>query len=938
MCLSRGSEWNRWDLHVHTASSYDYKYRGNDADDLLCKALLENEIRAVAITDHFKIDKDRIRNLRSKAKDIVFFPGVELRTDKGANNLHVILIFPETSDLDVLSAAFDTIMLRSKANSSTSNEKIYWTFEDIIEFAQDYDALVTIHAGRKTNGIDQEITSALPVHDAIKEDIASKIDFFEIAQIRDRDEYENIVFKEINRKPLIICSDNHDPRSYSPKESLWIKADLTFEGLKQCLYQPLERVFIGVIPPILDRLNKNRQINIDTITIKRIDSPKNISEHWFDAELPLNPGMTAIIGNKGTGKSALSDIIGHLCKCNTMDSASFLNIKRFRKPPKNFADDYVATILWADGESSQCSLSSEEYVTTIEDAQYLPQKFIEETCNDIDKEFQDEIDKVIFSYVDRTERGESQNLHELVQQKSRPIELIVQADLLKIHEINTKIIKLEQKKTKAYKKKISDSLKKAQETLSRHDKLKPPEVKKPEPQETNTEYIDKLQKLNLDIKQKQKSKEELTVKISTLTVLIDEVTAVIAEIEILQTNFVSIKERINDFVEKYHLVKEYDELKLITPRDYLLGVKNQAVEEKQKLQDVIANPENGIAVAIQNLEEEKKRLVATANIEEKLYQNYLKDIDEWNKRRTEIIGNKDTENTLDYFKMEQEYIEKTLEADYTASVSQRDELTRKLYHDKAALLAVYQSIYAPIKGEITELLDNIEDNVTFKEELFMSDSEITEHAISFIDQRMKGKFGRPKDGYQEIEKLIHSTNFNDLESVLTFVHSISEAVTENFEQAEKKVPKRQEFYDFIYGLNYIGVNFKLKMGDRSLDELSPGERGIVLMIFYLALSKENKPIIIDQPEDNLDNQSVYSKLVPCICKAKQKRQVIIVTHNPNIAVACDAEQIVFCEMDKSNYQIRYTAGSIENPDIKKHVVDVLEGTKPAFDLRKKKYD
>ena len=58
------------------------------------------------------------------------------------------------------------------------------------------------------------------------------------------------------------------------------------------------------------------------------------------------------------------------------------------------------------------------------------------------------------------------------------------------------------------------------------------------------------------------------------------------------------------------------------------------------------------------------------------------------------------------------------------------------------------------------------------------------------------------------------------------------------------------------------------------------------------------PIIIDQPEDNLDNQSVYNKLVPCICAAKQKRQVIIVTNNPNIAVACDAEQIVCCRMDK----------------------------------------
>ena len=128
------------------------------------------------------------------------------------------------------------------------------------------------------------------------------------------------------------------------------------------------------------------------------------------------------------------------------------------------------------------------------------------------------------------------------------------------------------------------------------------------------------------------------------------------------------------------------------------------------------------------------------------------------------------------------------------------------------------------------------------------------------------------------------------------------------------------------------------MGGRDLDELSPGERGIVLLIFYLALSKESKPIIIDQPEDNLDNQSVYSKLVPCICKAKRRRQVIVVTHNPNIAVACDAEQIIFCEMDKDAYQIRYQAGAIENPEIRNHIVDVLEGTMPAFDLRRQKYN
>ena len=93
MMYIRGSEWRRWDLHLHTASSYDYGYKGDDADQLLCDALHSNEIAAVAITDHFLIDANRIRHLRSIAPDIVFFPGVELRTDKGANNLHLIMIF-----------------------------------------------------------------------------------------------------------------------------------------------------------------------------------------------------------------------------------------------------------------------------------------------------------------------------------------------------------------------------------------------------------------------------------------------------------------------------------------------------------------------------------------------------------------------------------------------------------------------------------------------------------------------------------------------------------------------------------------------------------------------------------------------------------------------------------------------------------------------------
>lgn len=137
---------------------------------------------------------------------------------------------------------------------------------------------------------------------------------------------------------------------------------------------------------------------------------------------------------------------------------------------------------------------------------------------------------------------------------------------------------------------------------------------------------------------------------------------------------------------------------------------------------------------------------------------------------------------------------------------------------------------------------------------------------------------------------------------------------------------------------WFGVEFNINYSRRELIELSPGERGIVLLIFYLALNKVEEPIIIDQPEDNLDNKSVFKKLAPCIIEAKKRRQVVIVTHNPNIAIACDTEQVIHCEINKSKNEITYATGSIENEAIRQKIIDVLEGTKPAFELRSKKYN
>lgn len=932
--IDRGSEWHRWDLHVHTASSYDYKYKGPDADDLLCNALHKNNIEAVAITDHFKIDKDRIKDLREKAPDIVFFPGVELRTDKGANNLHLIIIFSDKENLEDLADDFNAIMIRQKAKSKESDTTIYWEFHDIVKFAKSHNGLISIHAGRKANGIDKEISNALPVKEAIKKDISDAVQFFEVGQKKDIKEYEKYVFKCIPRKPLIICSDNHSPNEYNVKEPLWIKARLTFDGLKQCIYQPKERIYIGTLPPTMERVRRNQQNNISSIACSRVEYPVNKDMNWFSFNVSLNPSMVAIIGNKGSGKSAFTDIIGHLCNCSTMKEASFLNNNRFRKMPKNYAKDYLAELVWLDGKKCQDTLSAKEESRYVEHAQYLPQRYIENVCNDFGDIFQKEISKVIFSYVDTVDRGTANDLEELVSLKSKRQEIGLQKKRGELKKINESIITIEQKMTDEYQKEIKDKLKDTKEMLERHEKSKPQEVMKPEQKDSNAEYQFKLNELNQTIKKTEDQIQKGMDEIFQYNNFIKDIENVIVEIDLLESTFNKIHNSIDNVIEKYNLPQMECSAELKTPRKYLERLVEKRKDDKNTLQKQI----NELKGKVQKLNEEKENLISSADSEEKQYQQYLMDLSEWEEKRNQIIGNENCNGSLKFFEREYGYIQNNLKSDYNEWVKKRDDITRQIYKEIIEISRIYQEIYKPIQGEITELLGSLEDGVQFQAEIFMKYPNLGQHLLDFINQRFNGKYGRSHNSLQEIETQIKDTDFGDENSVTGFTRDMAEVITSDFETAGKRVANRQEFYDFIFGLEYIGVNFQLKVNGHSLEELSPGERGIVLLIFYLALSKESKPIIIDQPEDNLDNQSIYSKLVPCICRAKQKRQVIIVTHNPNIAVACDAEQIIFCHKDPNTNQIEYVSGAIEDSSMLGHVIDVLEGTRPAFDLRRCKYN
>lgn len=143
-------------------------------------------------------------------------------------------------------------------------------------------------------------------------------------------------------------------------------------------------------------------------------------------------------------------------------------------------------------------------------------------------------------------------------------------------------------------------------------------------------------------------------------------------------------------------------------------------------------------------------------------------------------------------------------------------------------------------------------------------------------------------------------------------------------------------------MRYITVQYGITYDDMPIEQLSPGTRGIVLLLLYLAIdTHDRRPLLVDQPEENLDPHSVFSELVPHFRAAKQRRQVIVVTHNANLAVNTDADQIIVADSQRTEQgglpTIAYKSGSLENPTIRAAVCRLLEGERRAFLERARRY-
>jgi hypothetical protein len=187
------------------------------------------------------------------------------------------------------------------------------------------------------------------------------------------------------KNTLLDCSDAHALSSSNDKDRIgncftWIKADASFEGLQHALTEFEDRVFIGDIPTKRQLVDSNRTKYISKIRIKR-KLGSTLTDTWFDVDLPLSHDLVAIIGNKGSGKSAMADIAALAGDTKNFKSFSFLNDRRFRNPRNRLALHFVGTLNWHDGNESPRQLDQDPSSTSVERVKYLPQSYLETLCN-----------------------------------------------------------------------------------------------------------------------------------------------------------------------------------------------------------------------------------------------------------------------------------------------------------------------------------------------------------------------------------------------------------------------------------------------------------------------------------------------------------------------------------------------------------------------------
>lgn len=970
----KGSEWRRWDMHIHVPTTILANKYAHRNIDLFCSKIEElTDIKVIGITDYYVTDgiKEILNEYKNnRMKNIEYFiPNIEVRLQQTTRNgQHInfhILCNPEKLD-DIE----ENIL--TKLEFSYNGQNYFMTKNSLIRlgkainmgnYTSEEDDLIKGVNAFKVNTVNLlNLLNSNPnlrddiilgvsnssndgnsgwadkdVSEAIRDELYRLSDVIFSARPKDKDYFfSKEAEKKIGKKPCVNGSDAHKYEKIGvvdSDKSLWIKANPSFCGLRQILNEPEDRVYIGEKPEVLKRYDEDKTNFIEKLIIRKKNENLLEKKEWFDdIEIEFNKELVTIIGNKGKGKSAIADIIGLIGNSKNYENFNFLQEKKFKNHNGKLSKMYEAKLVRGGGiENKKClhdpvNFSEEEVV------KYIPQSFFEELTNEIDDKFERELNNVIFSHL-VDERQLFKDFEDLKEKKTKAIFTEIDSLKIKLKEKNMEIKKLEEKKHESYKESIESKKKILEDKLSALEK--PKEVLKNI--EKNTAEQAKIEGVKKEIEICEVELENLSNNHLLELKKEEELQEIKEKIKIFSKSYLELIEELS----KSDYIKTND-LDSIIKLEYDLAPVNLELE-KVNSEKIEINKLKEIKQKEKELKEEvKKNLFSKLIGQDRLYEEYKQNMEKYEKLKKDLEGDETKKDTIKFYNCELDYLKNILDKDILQKKKERKKIVIDIFQKKEEEIEIYKKI----KGSIQKVMDDNCLEILGSKLSLDVDYKLTKNFYdNFFDYINSGRKGHYRGNESGKEYLLRNITF-DIEEAKD-IEKILKKIEESFEKKDGeelhihdqiKAGKILDFYNFLYSLDYLKPSYSLKMDRKDLTELSPGEKGALLLIFYLLLDSSNIPLIMDQPEDNLDNQSVYSILVSYIKKAKSKRQIIMITHNPNLAVVSDSEQIIYVDMDKqNNNKVSIISGAIEDKQIKGKIIEILEGTMPAFENRTLKY-
>ena len=918
--INRGSTWKKWDLHFHTPSSYDYKDK-SVTNEKIIEILLEKEISVIAITDHHVIDVKRIVELQKigSQKGVTVIPGIEFRAELGgSDSIHFIGLFSEKFSEQELNDIWFKLQSTCKITVTDVQDiggdaNVQCDSKETSNLIHELGGLVTVHAGSKANTF-ENITNSLPDKMAQKVGLVKgHIDIFELGKETDQINYKEKVFPSLGFKlPMIICSDNHKITDYNLKQNLWIKADPTFEGLKQIIYEPTERVRIQKEEPESEKLDNLMIDEISFVSSNSKFTPKPIK---------FNKNLNVIIGGKSSGKSILLYKIARTLYANIND-----NVLKYKDVEDNNKVKDLYNLSINDEQfnlkvklfsGSNQSLNERQNTSSIlPSIKYIPQNHL---SNLVDKSRKNGTTlKELIRNLILEEPIYKKKYDEFIaavkrndEQRSRDIDyyFVIKEEIFKQEnelssrgDINSLTEGIESNKKKI------DSLSKSftPEDLKVYNELVA---------EKNQVSVDE-NNLNLDYE-----------KIKTFN---SELNRVLAE------QLGRKKLTINSLTTPR--IKEYYEQKF----EFI----SSTLEEINLIEKDLLKKEDGELDA----NNEFKKLFLSLDNKKQLLENKLSPYlaKQENSKQIEAMQKSIAEDETKLSEISQ--FQKEVETKRKSLIEQKQKIFNDYeinFKEYAKILSELSPRISSIKGDDdkVEIIGSVKYNFP---KFYNTLNDLKNNNTRFTNQDFEYLFpnGNPNSSLLDIDfkKVLSSLKeiFDRIEDKTIVLKS-----NNSIKDACKKI-----LTDFFYD------HWDVMSDKDDIHSMSTGKASFILLKLMIKLSKEKGPILIDQPEDNLDNRSVSKELVEYLKLKKVDRQIILVTHNPNIVVNADAENVIVANQrgqndieSKSPYTFDYINGSLENtfPKIKgeedllksmgirEHIADIVEGGKEAFKKREEKY-